>query len=777
MSSSPPADCVIFVLLDAFRHDYLERTRFLRGQVARSLVGRLEEPFGFCPRGAYFGGLTPAAQGFTNLMHFDPVRSVFRWTRELAGTGVDDLVRERALGEIVRRAREQLPAFAAAYVDPLEIPLSWLPYFDVSERRAPWDPLVGHRTLFHLLDEWKRPWLQVSWPFEGVSPRPDNASVAGEALRQLRPDHAFAYIHLPDLDALGHRHGPGSDVVRQAIEEADRLCEMITERALELFADPVIVFAGDHGLLPVVRNVDAGAVLQRLGLAYGSDFAYFIDSTMVRCWFFTDEARRRTTAALATTGAGRWVTPDDRARWGIQDLDARNGEAFFLAHPGVAFCPNFFVREGGDPPRGMHGYAPEALDNTAIFIAHRPRARWSGDAGVVNARRLFPSFVRWLGRDPATLTGERPVDETAAVPAGRRWSRAGSDDADRLVSRHLERCVQAIRGRCPRGSAIILTGGFGRGEGTMLAETGPWRPANDYDFLVIGGAAAEVEGLGDQLARELGIDFVDIGVAPVFPVLDPGRQSDYDLRHGSTILWGDPLALDRLPCLTPARIDAFEGAYLLGNRFGGLALALSAAPGGPFARPGFVAHQLAKFFIAIADAWLLGVGDYHARYAVRRRRFAELAAAAGFGPALGREIDAAFAYKLEGRPLPHDLDTGVRAAGAALVELGRALQWGTAGSSFEAALECALRARGKPLAGWLAAARENGLLLAAAGEDDPVAAKLAIYHACATLVLGRMERILPDDQRWCEALGPCWAPAARFRGAASVAATWLALFH
>ena len=32
--------------------------------------------------------------------------------------------------------------------------------------------------------------------------------------------------------------------------------------------------------------------------------------------------------------------------------------------------------------------------------------------------------------------------------------------------------------------AIILTGGYGRGEGTWILEDGDYRPYNDYDFVV-----------------------------------------------------------------------------------------------------------------------------------------------------------------------------------------------------------------------------------------------------------------------------------------------------
>lgn len=772
----PTADHVAFVLLDAFRHDYLGRTRFLADVSRRSLTGRLEEPFGFCPRAAYFGGLTPAQQGFTNLMHFDPVNSVFRWTREIAGTAYDGVVLDDVRRAIVAEARRQLPPFSAASVDPLAIPLPYLSCFDVSERLAPWDRGVGYRSLFHVLDERGRAWMEVSWPFAGVRPVADNASVTGEALRRMRADQAFSYIHLPSLDTLGHQHGPGSVELQRALEETDRLCEMIVARLLELHDDPVIVLAGDHGMMPVVRNVDLASVLQGLGLAFGRDFAYFIDSTMVRCWFFSRRACDLTTRALEATGAGWWMRGEEKTRWGLDGLPQSSGNAFFLAHPGISFFPNFFAGPAHTPPRGMHGYPPEVMDNQAVFLAYRPRARWSGDVGTVNARRLFPSFLRWLGWNPAEVTSEQPVDEATAQRSFRRWTRTANPETEATITRHMERAVDAILARAPDVTAILLTGGFGRGEGTVASGESGDRVCNDYDLLAVGGDGAGLVGLGDELASEFGIEFVDVGHQARMEACEPITQLAFDLRHGSTVIWGDPRALDRLPCFAPTEVSPAEGFYLLGNRLGGLALALEAAPGGPFAASAFVTHQIAKYLIAIADVWLLEARDYHSLYGIRRRRFADLAEGAGFGAQTARWIEQAFAYKLEGCPLNLSLSEGARAASDVLADLGRVLGWRNPREALETHLESTVRAHGVSAA-WLDRAEAQGLVPQDAARVDPAGALYDVYRACTAFVLDRDGGSASFAGDWPAILGPRWNLDARFCGGRSVAAAWLAQFH
>jgi len=673
-------DAVIFVLLDAFRHDYLGRTRFLKDIATRSLTGRLEEPFGFCPHGAYFAGLTMAEQGYTHLFRYDPARSIFRWTRDAAGAD-NDATGRRLLPEIIRRAQAELPDYSAAAINPWGIPLEWQSYFDFTEREAPWSPRAGYRSLFHQLDEVGAPWMQISWPYAGWRGPLSSAHVTGEALARLGRQHRFAFIHLPDLDINGHLHGPGSRELQTSIDGTDRLSEMICTRALELHRDPVIVFIGDHGMLPVVRTVDAAAVLARTGLRFGHDFAFFIDSTMVRCWFFTETARTAATGALHALGGGHWVTPDEKRKWQIDGIDTRNGEEYFLADPGVLFSPSFFDWTGRYPPRGMHGYAPDVADNQAVFLAHRPRQQHAGDVGVVEARRLYPTFLQWLGWNPADFTTAKPVSAPDHTAPRSRWFVSADPAVDTLVASQLERSVTAIRERAPSATAVVLAGGFGRGEGTPAGAGPDARPSNDYDILVLGIDGAEVAGLGDDLAREFHMDFVDISGGRSLDRGPVSRLGDFDLRYGSKVLWGDPTIVERLGAFAPAELDLVEAAFLVGNRMGGMLLGLTGEHAAPGDETAYRSRQTSKLLIAIADAWLIVTGDYSVSYAVRRRRFADLAHTAGFRAGSRDAIDRAYAAKLGQLPDGELLNIPVADVLHALDDLDRVLSWPAAAAA------------------------------------------------------------------------------------------------
>jgi hypothetical protein len=776
-SRSP--DAVLFVLLDAFRADYLDRTRFLKQIAPESLIGTLEEPFGFCPRGAYFGGLSMSEQGYTNLFRFDPERSVFRWTRELAGTRADVFVREQLHTRILTQARAEVPEFAAAYLDPLGIPLPWLSAFDVCEREAPWSRRVGYRSLFHILDDAGRPWMQLSWPYAGWTGPLSNGAIAGAALQRLRREHAFAFIHLPDLDAIGHAHGPGSREMQTALDETDRLCELLVARARQLYDDPLILFTGDHGMLPVVRTVDVARALTDTGLRWGHDFAFFIDSTMVRCWYFTGQARTIARAALIAAGGGHIVPADEQARWGIAGIDPRNAHDVFLADPGVLFSPNFFDWTSPQPARGMHGYAPDVADNRALFLAHRPRHPLHGQCGNVEARRLFPSFLDWLGWDARTFTSVPPVTANQAESAPSIWSVEATPAADAVVEAHLAHITRAIRQRAPQTEAIIIAGGFGRGEGTIMTDGASIRPANDYDIVVVGADGTAVEGLSETLARDLQIDFVDLCPCPALTRSEPLSQWDHDLRYGSRLVWGNPLVVDRLPHYAPAEIGVDEGIFQIGNRSGGLLLGFTGAGEAADAQDLFLMRQATKFLIAIADCWLIAHADYHASYAIRQRRFRDLATGL-FSDDVLHAIDAAFTAKLRGTPFPiAGVSSLACVARVALEELERSLRW--TGDALEQALAPVVSRRVHVGDVWLARAEGYGLRrLAPDGVADVPACVMAIYRACLAGV-----RSWPHGPSTRTAASiAALAPAMGFVGAdgddavlAATARTWLSLFH
>src|ERR1017187_3403833 len=254
MSSASPT-MTLLLLLDAFRPDYLRHTPFIRSLARQSAAGALRECFGFLPRSAYFGGLDAEQFGFTNMYCFDPENSIFSSARAVAGPNPSSPseLQEPLRRFVEEKARARVPAFAKYYASAAQIPLAYLPYFDLVEKRAPWDKRVGFESLFALLDQHGIAWHQSSWPETNRLADHSDEGITRHVLQSLRPEHRFAYVHLQELDSTGHVHGPNSSELLNQLIKTDGLCRQLIESAREKYASVNVILFGDHGMVNVTR--------------------------------------------------------------------------------------------------------------------------------------------------------------------------------------------------------------------------------------------------------------------------------------------------------------------------------------------------------------------------------------------------------------------------------------------------------------------------------------------------------------------------------------------
>jgi hypothetical protein len=638
----------LVVLVDALRHDYVARMPWLRSLAAESATGRLREDFGFLPRAAYFGGLSTSEHGFTNMFAFDPVRSPFGHARGLptsrSGRDVEDvfLIRQWLESE----ARRRVSPFAASYLSTIEIPLDLLPDFTPTEQHAPWDPRVGYRSLFADLDAQGTEWFACSWPETNALPDHSDRGLVTETMARVRPPCRFAYLHLQELDGIGHAYGPESSEVHQCLARTDALLAETLDALERRFDQVDVILFGDHGMVSVTGTTDLWTALTAAPIHLGRDVSFFLDSTMARFWFKNSAARRHVVDALAPL-AGRVLDAQDLEALDLTGCDPRNGELYFLADPGVLILPNFFQRRGR-PCKGMHGYHPDCPDNQGFFLSRRADARGSSDAGIVSPRAVYEQSRQSLGLAPTPAALTHPRTRAPQV-----FTQHPDPAAHALVERHMAEIVTAARAALPRLEAVVLTGSFGRGEGGILTgDDGAFHPVNDYDVLLI---TPDVEGtdlasVGKDLAGRFGIDFVHFGWWPrVDPTL-PLTLAHFDIREGHRVLWGPAEVLAALPAYAAIDMPPIEAVVLLMNRMAGLITGLR----GPFTSPSplgsderrYLRNQTMKALMALGDAALMLHGAYACSYQTRLERLTWLAPGLGIEGEQLSAIQDAYAFKL-----------------------------------------------------------------------------------------------------------------------------------
>jgi len=205
------------------------------------------------------------------------------------------------------------------------------------------------------------------------------------------------------------------------------------------------------------------------------------------------------------------------------------------------------------------------------------------------------------------------------------------DRINRKIQVDLEKIRASLLNEFGEIEALILVGGFGRGEGSVLVENGRIKPINDYDIVMITRKLEDkkkINILRKKLAEDIGLWWVDITNYKLSKVSRlKYSMYNYDLKYGSYVFYGRERILDLIPQMDPKRMPLIEGEMLFFTRMWCFL--------GPFKTEFlerdldskerfFLMNQMSKAIGAFCDAMIITKGCYHHSYAKRLERFKEL---------------------------------------------------------------------------------------------------------------------------------------------------------
>lgn len=265
-----------------------------------------------------------------------------------------------------------------------------------------------------------------------------------------------------------------------------------------------------------------------------------------------------------------------------------------------------------------------------------------------------------LAEDPALV---RP--EMAA-----RFTLDGSEELEHHLARICEKFRLGVRALVPprKLEALLLGGGYGRGEGGVLKTEAGDRPYNDLEFYVFisGNNLLNERRFGRKLHRlahnltpeaEVEVEFKIISAAKLRH--SPASMFYYDLVVGHRRLLGDESLFAGCEHHRDARkLPLSEATRLLMNRCSGLLFAREKLEHAIFTvdAADFVCRNLAKAQLAFGDAVLTAFGQYHWSCLERHERLRRLSAANFPCPdALRRHHAAGVKFKLHPHPHPTPL--------------------------------------------------------------------------------------------------------------------------
>ena len=209
-----------------------------------------------------------------------------------------------------------------------------------------------------------------------------------------------------------------------------------------------------------------------------------------------------------------------------------------------------------------------------------------------------------------------------------------SPEIDRKIEQYLRVIVDAILERVATRhiSAIVLGGGFGRGEGGVFFSGTKVFPVNDFDISIFPRIAYKkfkniyqevLNRLSQELLNQIPIKQIDLGIGkrirfiirtiPLFYTVNT-----HEFVHGHQVLWGS-LRINKLAFFFKAyRIPKEEGTRYLYTRGSGLLISLlisSLKKSNEYQLESMI--ELNKAILAIGDSYLVLKNRYHHSYQKR----------------------------------------------------------------------------------------------------------------------------------------------------------------
>jgi len=246
---------------------------------------------------------------------------------------------------------------------------------------------------------------------------------------------------------------------------------------------------------------------------------------------------------------------------------------------------------------------------------------------------------------------------------------------EKLISEALD-CIAASIAASPESSsvrAVVLGGGYGRGEG---GATPDGRPYNDLDFFVVmkgSHATAGLRKLLDSISSEwggkLGID-VDFYCVDSVKALckDAATLMIQELFAGGNVIFGDHDVFRGVPILPFSEIPWPEGARLLLNRGAGLLFARQRR--NDPSQADFIRRNIHKAALGCGDAILVVHHDYRRTGSERLEALRKYHEASWLVPSYQAALD--FKYTPTPGPAPdwdHMLDCWLRTVTLVAVEV------------------------------------------------------------------------------------------------------------
>ncbi|MBE6411395.1 MAG: alkaline phosphatase family protein [Opitutales bacterium] len=356
----------VYMFIDALGWEIVNKYGFLENELLHRR--KIEMQFGYSSTAmpTILSGETPDKHGHFSFFYYDPKNSPFKkfkYMKFLFGAGLHPkcLFNRGRIRRVISKLVAKYFGYTG-YFSLYGVPFEQLPYFDYCEKNDIFakNGLSPVKNLFDVLEESGLNFHISDW-------RKSESQNIVDAKNAIKNGAEFAFIYSGEFDSFMHDNVFDDVAIKNKIETyAEKIRDLIAFLK-DNSTDFDFTIISDHGMTPTKEVCDLAKVIKSLKLKFGKDYVSFLDSTMARIWYPTksEEVKNKIRTALQSC-KGRFISEDEKRKYGIDFPNAKYGEDIFLMDEGVQISP---CDLGAKALNGMHGYSPDAPDSYACLIS------------------------------------------------------------------------------------------------------------------------------------------------------------------------------------------------------------------------------------------------------------------------------------------------------------------------------------------------------------------------------------------------------------------------
>ncbi len=371
----------VFILVDAFRHDYLDRglTPFLdKEKTNGEYTKRIKPGHGFCERAEIFTGKKPSETGFftaIDLKKDNNIYSRFSWLLHI----IDYILKicsSNFINKVTRRVIWELVSRTKYPMHPYRIPLNMLKNFSLTEDYVDMrnTNALGFESIFDYLNKNNLKYFYDSFTALNLVQNGNDQDRLNLVLDNAKDDSSLYFIYLGAADAVGHKYGTQSVEINTTIQEIDKKLEIFVNKFNKINPETKYIFLGDHGMIDIEVVVNTQEIINQImsknKYKSGVDFEFFLDSTLMRIWIKDSNRKEKIIESFLNVELlnvnGTFLSYETAKNFDIP-FDETSADIMWWANPGVLISPDFFHTKK-EIKKGMHGYLNTHGDSHGFCI-------------------------------------------------------------------------------------------------------------------------------------------------------------------------------------------------------------------------------------------------------------------------------------------------------------------------------------------------------------------------------------------------------------------------